>query len=794
MPAGMSFFEKHGSASARLDHIGVYENGYQNANGRSYGQSGDVFDDEAFENSHVTRPRTAGRTNTEYQRRSPVNAGNSRVVEEGDLSQSEFEEPYLSQRQKVPLPTRNRPQRISPTSYNNQEINASSRSIFDTASGRNFGTNAGYSQTGTSYARSAGTNFKPTPWDFDGNADQDIAPNTRQRAPTREPPKQSPLSNMNSLRDGLPDSEPNIFDNANGADDWGEPWEDIRPEQPTRQGSSNRRPTEQRVQHNDFGDNVDNRGGFRTATVASSNPYYSRNATGSNAIPLSEQTSGYRSANGARNRDGDKKVRREKFMPVMPSETELFDDVYGIKPGDQIEKISSEVAINGGDGKGDKVKINNFDQMGLSPEILKNLYLKKIKSPMPIQKYVIPLVLKNQHYPIIGNAETGSGKTIAFLVPIIHTIQQMKRENSRVGHPYALIIEPTRELANQLNIDARTYSINTGVKVELLIGETPMRESIQNMEKGCDILVATLGRLRDFIERRYVSLDNLRYLVLDEADRLLKGDNVETIEYIKNLSTIKEHRTLLFSATYDEDLQLFLSESNLIDQEAYFISVGNVNCVAKTIDQRFIEVHRHDKPEMLLRLLRDAESTEKVACQSLIDGEDEFTYKPEKAIVFVNQKRASDMVAMELAQRGFNVISLNADRTAQQRWDAINKFQRGMYDVLVATDVAARGLNIPKVDHVINFDLPRKDNLMQYNHRIGRTGRAGNVGHATSFFDSNGLDVNSDVPNIKHYVECLRQVNQTVPEFMAEIARQQGLQDFEMEQMGLRNRSTDWDR
>ncbi|KAI1720870.1 DEAD/DEAH box helicase domain-containing protein [Ditylenchus destructor] len=138
-----------------------------------------------------------------------------------------------------------------------------------------------------------------------------------------------------------------------------------------------------------------------------------------------------------------------------------------------------------------------------------------------------------------------------------------------------------------------------------------------------------------------VSLDNLRYLVLDEADRLLKGDNVETIEYIKNLSTIKEHRTLLFSATYDEDLQLFLSESNLIDQEAYFISVGNVNCVAKTIDQRFIEVHRHDKPEMLLRLLRDAESTEKVACQSLIDGEDEFTYKPEKAIVFVNQKRAS---------------------------------------------------------------------------------------------------------------------------------------------------------
>ncbi|KAI1719278.1 DEAD/DEAH box helicase domain-containing protein [Ditylenchus destructor] len=793
----MSFFEKHGSASAHLDHIGLHENGYQNANGRSYAQTGDVFDDEGVENSHVTRPRAGGRTNTEHQRRSPVNGVNSRVAEEGDLSLSDFEDPYPSQRQKVPLPTRNRTQRISPPFYNNQsdvqENNAGSRSIFDTANGRNFGANAGYSQTGTVNARSAGTSSKPTPWDFDGNADQDNVPISRQPASTRAAPKQSPFPNMNTLRDGLPDSEPNIFDNANG--DWGESWDDIRTEQPTRQASSNRRPTEQPNRRNDFGDSVDNRGG-RTAT-ASSNPYNSRNATGSNAVPLSEQTFGYRSTtNGARNKDGEKKVRREKFMPAMPNDTELFDDVYGINAGDQIEKIASEVAINGGDGKGEKIKINNFDQMGLSPEIMKNLYLKKIESPMPIQKYVIPLVMKQQHYPIIGNAETGSGKTIAFLVPIIHNIQQMKRrENNRSTHPYALIIEPTRELAYQLNIDARAYATNTGVSVEVLYGEMPMRESQQRMGRGCDILVATLGRLRDFIDRGFVSLDNLRYLVLDEADRLLKGDNVEMIEHIKKLPTIKEHRTLLFSATYDEDLQQFLSESNLIDQEAYFISVGNVNCVAKTIDQRFIEVHRHDKHEVLLGLLRDAESTEKVPCHSLIDGEDEFTYKPAKAIVFVNQKRASDMVAMELAQKGFNVISLNADRTPQQRWDAINKFQRGMYDVLVATDVAARGLNIPKVDHVINFDLPKKDNLMQYNHRIGRTGRAGNIGHATSLFDSIGLDVNSDVPNIGHYVDCLRQVNQAVPEFMAQIARQQGNMEFEMNQMGLRNnRSTEWDR
>ncbi|KAI1732525.1 DEAD/DEAH box helicase domain-containing protein [Ditylenchus destructor] len=778
MPAGMSFFEMHGSA--RLDHIGVYENGYQNANGRSYGQNGDVFDDDDFDNSHVTRPRTGGRTNTEYQRRSPRNGGSSRVVEEGYLSPSKFEEPYLSQRQKVPLPTRNRPQRISPTLYNNQsnirENNAGSRSIFDTANSINFGANAGYIQT-------------------ESNADQDIAPNSRQPASTREPPEQSPFSNMNTLRDDLPDNELNFFDNANRADDWGEPWGDIRTEQPTRQGSSNRRPTEQRNRHNDFGDSIDNRGG-RTAP-ASSNHYNSRNDTGSNAIPLSEQTSGYRSANtGARNKDGDKRVRREKYMPVMPNDTELFDDVYGIDPGDQIEMIATKVEINGGDGKGEKRKIDNFDQMGLSPEILKNLYLKKINSPLPIQKYVIPLVLKQQHYPIIGNAETGSGKTIAFLVPIIHTIQQFKKgENHRGGHPYALIIEPTRELAFQLNIDARAYATNTGVSVEVIYGDMPWHESVQLMRRGCDILVATLGRLTHFIREGIVSLDNLRYLVLDEADKLLKKDNVEAIDYIKKLPTIKEHRTLLFSATYDEDLQQFLSESNLIDQKAYFVRVGNVNCVAKTIDQRFIEVHHYDKLEVLFKLLRDAESTEKVVCHSIVDGGDEFTYKPKKAIVFVNLKRASDNVAIELAKEGFNVTSLNADRSAQQRSDAINKFQRGMYDVLVATDVAARGLNIPKVDHVINYDLPRRDNLMQYNHRIGRTGRAGNVGHATSFFDSNGLDVNSDVPNIMYYVECLRQVNQTVPEFMVKIARQQGLLEFEMEQMGLRNnRSTDWDR
>uniref|UniRef100_A0A915CWI4 RNA helicase n=1 Tax=Ditylenchus dipsaci TaxID=166011 RepID=A0A915CWI4_9BILA len=482
-----------------------------------------------------------------------------------------------------------------------------------------------------------------------------------------------------------------------------------------------------------------------------------------------------------RNREGppsdgrrEPREKREKFKPSVQNVTELFDERMHIQKGDRFDEVYGldkdfdDVQVTGGDDT--KPRIESFDQCNFSPQILKNLKILKFSKPTPIQKYVIPLVQRKTN-SIMGNAETGSGKTAAFMLPIINEIQRRKDDmgfSSKGGLPYCLVLEPTRDLAEQVNRDTKAFACQTGVVVTVTYGETNVHEAKREIERGCDILVMTIGRLHHFLEDGIIKLTQMHYLILDETDKLLKSqfETVIVNKIIKSPDLKPDYRTFMFSATIDEDVQRFISKI--------------------TINQKFIKVGKYDKEDFLLEILRDSESTIKREVPG--DGE-KFEYIPERTVVFVAHKRQSDRVAISLAREGFNVISLNSDRTAKQRWEAIYKYKMNTYQVLVATDVASRGLNLPEVQHVINLDLPMTE-YMSYIHRIGRTGRAGNTGHATSFFDPNCA---FDIDNTPFYVQTLQTAKIQVPDFMQEIVDSRDQTVHALNRVDPRSAQQNWD-
>ncbi|KAI0216252.1 DEAD-box ATP-dependent RNA helicase [Massospora cicadina] len=405
-------------------------------------------------------------------------------------------------------------------------------------------------------------------------------------------------------------------------------------------------------------------------------------------------------------------------------------------------------------GRDVPASITTFDESKLDELLLSNIRLARYTVPTPVQKNSIPIVCNNRD--LMACAQTGSGKTGGFLFPILSMAfkegPSPPPANSgihRKVYPIALILAPTRELVSQIHEEARKFCYRSWTRPCCVYGGTDIGSQLRQIERGCDILTATPGRLVDLIERDRISLANIRYLVLDEADRMLDMGFEPQIRQIverEDMPGVDKRTTLMFSATFPRDIQLLARD---FLKEYIFLSVGRVGSTSENITQRIEFVEDYDKNSVLLDVLSSAPESEKGL-----------------TLVFVETKRSADSLCRFLTQNRFPATAIHGDRSQREREQALSSFRSGKTPIMVATAVAARGLDIPNVSHVINCDLP--SDLDDYVHRIGRTGRAGNTGTSTTFFNRGNRNLASGL------IELLKEAKQDVPAFLSEIAQENG--------------------
>ncbi|CAL7943765.1 unnamed protein product [Xylocopa violacea] len=394
--------------------------------------------------------------------------------------------------------------------------------------------------------------------------------------------------------------------------------------------------------------------------------------------------------------------------------------------------------------------ITSFDEVKLTEIIKNSITLAGYDKPTPVQKYAIPIIIGRRD--VMACAQTGSGKTAAFLVPILNQIYESgprpPPSHTNVGkrkqYPLGLVLAPTRELATQIYDEARKFAYRSRMRPAVVYGGSNIIDQMRELDRGCHLLVATPGRLVDMLSRGKIGLHNCRYLVLDEADRMLDMGFEPQIRRIVQEDTMPppgERLTLMFSATFPKEIQMLARDflSNYI-----FLAVGRVGSTSENITQKIVWVEEHDKRSYLLDLLQAHNFTDPSA-ESL-------------TLVFVETKKGADMLEDYLHQMGYPVTSIHGDRSQREREDALRRFRAGKAPILVATAVAARGLDIPHVKHVINFDLP--GDVEEYVHRIGRTGRMGNLGLATSFFNHKNHNL------VRDLVSLLLEANQELPPWL----------------------------
>ncbi|CAM6090366.1 unnamed protein product [Calypogeia fissa] len=395
--------------------------------------------------------------------------------------------------------------------------------------------------------------------------------------------------------------------------------------------------------------------------------------------------------------------------------------------------------------------VNTFAEIDLGNALNENIRRCKYVKPTPVQRHAIPISLGGRD--LMACAQTGSGKTAAFCFPIIAGILRNtppgRPRGGRKAHPLALILSPTRELSSQIHDEAKKFAYQTGIRVVVAYGGAPVHNQLRDMEKGVDILVATPGRLGDLLERARVSLSQVRYLALDEADRMLDMGFEPQIRRIVEQMDMPQagmRQTMLFSATFPREIQRLAADflSNYI-----FLAVGRVGSSTDLIVQRVEFVQDVEKRSMLMDLIHAQNA-------NIAPGQTSLT------LVFVETKRGADALEDWLCRMGFPATTIHGDRTQSEREYALRSFRTGATPILVATDVAARGLDIPHVAHVVNFDLP--SDIDDYVHRIGRTGRAGKSGLATAFFND------KDNSLARPLAELMTESNQEVPQWLLNMA------------------------
>ncbi|KAI4971837.1 hypothetical protein ZWY2020_002751 [Hordeum vulgare] len=437
-------------------------------------------------------------------------------------------------------------------------------------------------------------------------------------------------------------------------------------------------------------------------------------------------------------------------------------DVEGAARTGRLDKYDIPVEVS---GDGAPAPADGFDGSGLAEAVLRNVARCGYDNPTPVQRYSIPIVLSGRD--LMACAQTGSGKTAAFCLPVVSGLVAAEEgpgggggrggrdaydyDYGRAGRPRALVLAPTRELAAQINDEAKKFAHKTGLNVKVAYGGTSMGQQLRDIEKGVDILVATPGRLVDMIERGKISLEAIKYLIMDEADRMLDmGFEPQIRKIVDGMGMPRKsvRQTMLFSATFPPEIQRLASD---FLSKYIFITVGRVGSSTDLITQQ-VEFVTHDEKRTYLIDLLQKQSF------SSSDG------KPQQplTLVFVETKREADSLRYWLYNKGFPATAIHGDRTQEERESALRSFKSGLTPIMVATDVVARGLDVPNVAHVINYDLPKS--IEDYVHRIGRTGRAGNAGSATAFFTE------SNHPIAKGLLELMTEAKQNVPTWLEDYA------------------------
>ena len=351
---------------------------------------------------------------------------------------------------------------------------------------------------------------------------------------------------------------------------------------------------------------------------------------------------------------------------------------------------------------------NEFGKLGLNEQILAGVEALGFTNPTPVQAGAIPCVLEGRD--VVASAQTGTGKTAAFTLPTLQRIaggDGTRRATKRHRGPFALVVTPTRELAQQIDKVASVVCAQTGQRATIVVGGTKFDRQITELERGCDMLVATPGRLLDLIEHNHVSLSQVETLVLDEADRMLDMGFWPSIRRIMHELPAK-HQTLLFSATIPPSIK---STIDALLTDPVTVEIARTGETADTVEEHLCPVTQGQKTQLL---------------EALLDR-----FAPERVLVFCRTKHRVDDVCKLLKKVGVKVDVMHADRPQGARERALEKFRAGKIQVLVATDVMSRGIDVSGIDAVVNFDVPMDPE--DYVHRIGRTGRAGATGHAYTF-------------------------------------------------------------
>ncbi|GAB5566880.1 probable ATP-dependent RNA helicase DDX4 isoform X2 [Prionailurus iriomotensis] len=494
----------------------------------------------------------------------------------------------------------------------------------------------------------------------------------------------------------------------------------------------------------------------------------------------------------AEGESGDTQGPKVTYIPPPPPEDE--DSIFAhYQTGINFDKYDTIlVEVSGHDAP---PAILTFEEANLCQTLNNNITKAGYTKLTPVQKYSIPIILAGRD--LMACAQTGSGKTAAFLLPILAHVMRDGITASRfkdLQEPECIIVAPTRELINQIYLEARKFSFGKGtgtlasrtnnsaivvldtsltceptinketahsknhaskkgireetcVRAVVIYGGTQLGHSIRQIVQGCNILCATPGRLMDIIGKEKIGLRQVKYLVLDEADRMLDmgfGPEVRKLISCPGMPSKEQRQTLMFSATFPEEIQKeqWLA-GEFLKSDYLFVAVGQVGGACRDVQQTILQVGQYSKREKLVEILRNI-------------GD-------ERTMVFVETKKKADFIATFLCQEKISTTSIHGDREQREREQALGDFRCGKCPVLVATSVAARGLDIENVQHVINFDLP--STIDEYVHRIGRTGRCGNTGRAISFFDPE-----SDNHLAQPLVKVLSDAQQDVPAWLEEIA------------------------
>ncbi|GFN15046.1 DEAD/DEAH box helicase [Aspergillus tubingensis] len=445
---------------------------------------------------------------------------------------------------------------------------------------------------------------------------------------------------------------------------------------------------------------------------------------------------------------------KDEFGDVGPQNPELeemlFRSEYTNRTGLKIGNIQNIEVI--AESRERPSPIKNFDDAGLHPIMRENIRLCRYEFPTPIQAYSIPAVLTG--HDLISIAQTGSGKTAAFLIPVLSQLMgkakklAAPRPNVAAGYnpsadsvraePLVLIVAPTRELSTQIFDEARRLCYRSMLRPCVVYGGAPVRDQREELQRGCDILIATPGRLLDFMDKPHIlslrtlsSMKQTNFCSLTGSPTLLKS-------YINEDA---DHRYMMFSATFNKDCRKLAR--NYLAEDHVRVRIGRPGSTHANVDQNIIYAEPPLKKQCLYDLL--------------------LAMPPSRTLIFVNSKTQADFLDDYLYNMGLPSTSIHSDRTQREREDALRAFRTAKCPILVATGVSARGLDIKNVMHVINFDLPRVQHggITEYVHRIGRTARIGNEGLATSFYNhDNDADLAPDL------VKLLIENKQTVPDFL----------------------------